>query len=146
MSRQHAQYMLLFLVLAVNSDGFQILTELHALTSLVPRPPPSFLSLVVRKSGRGPGTFPHVSDVTDRANYVAWATCKPQKTSPVRMHWSTTIPSRKMAAHEGAFMSLFTRQSGGQRVLPSQDSEDTQQQFSRTRPRSIKAFLPPFYP
>ena len=32
MSRQHAQYMLLFLVLAVYSDGFQILTELHALT------------------------------------------------------------------------------------------------------------------
>ena len=26
-------------------------------------------------------------------------------------------------------MSLFTRQWGGQRVLPSQDSEDTQQQF-----------------
>ena len=61
------------------------------------------------------------------------------------MHWSTTILSRKMAAHEGTFMSLFTRQSGGQRVLPSQDSENTQQQFSRARPRSIKAFLPPFY-
>ena len=30
------------------------------------------------------------------------------------MHWSTTILSRKMAAHEGTFMSLFTRQSGGQ--------------------------------
>ena len=57
-----------------------------------------------------------------------------------------TIPSQKMAVHEGAFMSLFTRQSGGQRVLPSQDSEDTQQQFSHARPRSIKAFLPPFYP
>ena len=38
--------------------------------SLVPRPPPSFPSLAVRKSGRGPGTFPHVSNVTDRANYV----------------------------------------------------------------------------
>ena len=38
--------------------------------SLVPRPPPSFPSLAVRKSGRRPGTFPHVSDVTDRANYV----------------------------------------------------------------------------
>ena len=35
-------------------------------TSLVPRPPPSFPSLAVRKSGRGPGTFPHVSDVTGR--------------------------------------------------------------------------------
>ena len=34
--------------------------------SLVPRPPPSFPSLAVRKSGRGPGTFPHVSDVTGR--------------------------------------------------------------------------------
>ena len=71
-----------------------------------------------------------------------WATCKPQKTWPARTHWSTTIPSRKTAAHEGAFMSLFTRQSGGQRVVPSQDSEDTQQQFSRARPRSIRAFLP----
>ena len=38
--------------------------------SLVPRPPPSFPSLAVRKSGRGPGTFPHVSDVMDRANYT----------------------------------------------------------------------------
>ena len=38
--------------------------------SLVPRHPPSFPSLAVRKSGRGPGTFPHVSDVTDRANYA----------------------------------------------------------------------------
>ena len=38
--------------------------------SLVPRPPPSFPSLAVWKSGRGPGTFPHVSDVTDRANYA----------------------------------------------------------------------------
>ena len=69
-----------------------------------------------------------------------WATCKPQKTLSARTHWSTTIPSRKMAAHEGAFMSLFMRQSGGQRVVPSQDSEDTQQQFSCARPRSIKAF------
>ena len=42
-----------------------------------------------------------------------------------------------MAAHKGAFMSLFTRQSGGQ---TSHDSEDTQQQFN-ARPRSIKAFL-----
>ena len=46
-----------------------------------------------------------------------------------------------MAAHKGAFMSLFTRQSGGQRVLPSHDSGDTQQQFSLAHPRSIKAFL-----
>ena len=51
-----------------------------------------------------------------------------------------TIPSWKTVAHEGAFMSLFMRQSGGQRVLPSQDSEDTQQQFSHARPRSIKVF------
>ena len=62
------------------------------------------------------------------------------------MHWSTTVLSRKIAAHEGAFMSLFTRQLGGQRVLPSKDSEDTQQQFSRARPPSNKVFLPPFYP
>ena len=47
-----------------------------------------------------------------------------------------------MAATETTFMSLFMRQSGGQRVLPSQDnSEDTQQQFSRACPRSIKLFL-----
>ena len=34
--------------------------------SLVPRPSPSFPSLVVQLSGRGPGTFSHVSDVTGR--------------------------------------------------------------------------------
>ena len=40
-------------------------------------------------------------------------------------------------------MSLFMRQSGGQRVLPSQDnSEDTEQQFSRAHPHSIKPLLP----
>ena len=38
--------------------------------SLVPRPAPSFPSLAVRLSGRGPGTFSHVSDVTDKANYA----------------------------------------------------------------------------
>ena len=74
-----------------------------------------------------------------------WATCKLQKTSPARTHWSTTIPSWKTAVHEGAFMSLFTRQSE-YRVLPSQDSEDTQEQFSHAHLCSIKAFLPPFYP
>ena len=37
-----------------------------------------------------------------------------KKTSLARTHWSATIPSRKIAAHEGAFMSLFTRQSGGE--------------------------------
>ena len=70
-----------------------------------------------------------------------WASCKPQKTLPARthtrMHWSTTIPSRKVAAHEGAFMSLFMRQLGGQRVLLSQDSEDTQQQFSHIQLKSL---------
>ena len=69
-----------------------------------------------------------------------WASGKSQTTLPTCTHWSTTIPSGKMAAHEDAFMSLSTR------VLPSQDSEHTQQQFSRARPRSIKVFLPPFYP
>ena len=34
--------------------------------SLVPRPAPSFPSLAVQLSGRGPGTFSHVSDVTGR--------------------------------------------------------------------------------
>ena len=67
-----------------------------------------------------------------------------KKTSPVHMHWSTSIPSWKMEAHEGTFMSLFTRQSGGQKVSPSQNSEDAQQQFSHARPRSL--FLPAFYP
>ena len=71
-----------------------------------------------------------------------WVSCKPQKTSPARTHQSTTISSRKMAVLEDTFMSLFIRQSGGQRVLPSQDSEDMQQQFSCARPRSIKVFLP----
>ena len=32
--------------------------------------PPSFPSLAVWKTGRGPGTFSHISDVTDRANYA----------------------------------------------------------------------------
>jgi len=50
-----------------------------------------------------------------------------------------------MAVHKGAFMSLFTRQLGGQRVSPSQDSEDAQQQFSCARPHSIKVFLLAFY-
>ena len=61
------------------------------------------------------------------------------------MHWSATILSQKMAAHKGAFMSLFTRQLGGQRVLPSQNSEYSQQQFSHAHPHSIKVFLLPFY-
>ena len=34
--------------------------------SLVPRPLPSFPSLAVQLSGKGPGTFSHVSDVTSR--------------------------------------------------------------------------------
>ena len=36
--------------------------------SLIPRPSLSFLLLAVWKSGRGPGTFAHVSHVTYRAN------------------------------------------------------------------------------
>ena len=40
------------------------------INSLVPRPSHSFPSLAVRLSGRGPGTFSHVRDVTDRANYA----------------------------------------------------------------------------
>ena len=86
--------------------------------------------------------------VTSRVGQImqTWGSCKPQTTLPTRTHWSMTITSWKMAAHEGAFMSLFTRQSGGQRVLPSQDSEDAQQQFSRAHPCSIKVFLPSFYP
>ena len=47
-----------------------------------------------------------------------------------------------MAVHKAAFMSLFMRQSGGQRVLPSQDNSKDTQQFSRARLRSIKPFLP----
>ena len=111
-----------------------------------PGPCPACRRLQYGKAGEGLVHF--LTWVTSRTGQImrTWATCKPQKTSPTRMHWSTTIPSWKMAAHEGAFMSLFTRQSGGQRVFPSQDNEDTQQQFSRNRPRSINAFLPPFYP
>ena len=41
-------------------------TVLQTSLSLVPRPAPSFPSLAVRLSGRGPGTFSHVSDVTGR--------------------------------------------------------------------------------
>ena len=36
--------------------------------SHVPRPLPSFPSLAVQKSGRGPGTFLHMSDITYKAN------------------------------------------------------------------------------
>ena len=111
-----------------------------------PGPRPASRHLQYGKAREGLVHF--LTLVTSRTGQImrTWATCKPQTTLPACTHWSTTIPSRKMAAHEGAFMLLFTRQSGGQRVVPSQDSEDTQQQFSRARPRSIKAFLLPFYP
>ena len=46
--------------------------------------------------------------------------------------------------HE-TFREYNLAMSGGQRVLPSQDSEDTQQQLSHARPHSIKVFLPAFY-
>ena len=55
-----------FFVRAQNDPHFRM----SSWYSLVPRPPPSFLSLAVRKSWREPGTFRHVSDVTDRANYT----------------------------------------------------------------------------
>ena len=35
----------------------------------IPKPSPNIPSLAVWLSGRGPGTFSHVSDVMDRANY-----------------------------------------------------------------------------
>ena len=54
--------------------------------SLVPRTSPSFPSLAVRKSRRGPGTFSHVSDVTDRANYTNVGGSKPPKTLPACTH------------------------------------------------------------
>ena len=38
----------------------------YVIISLVPRPLPSFTSLAVQLSGRGPGTFFDVSDVTGR--------------------------------------------------------------------------------
>ena len=119
--------------------------QCHQLASS-PGPRPASRPLQYGEAGEGLIHF--LTWVTSRIGQIirTWATCKPQNTSPARTHWSTTIPSRKMAAHKGAFMSLFTRQSGGQRVLPSQDSEDTQQQFSRARPRSIEVFLLPFYP
>ena len=40
--------------------------NLVACYSLVARPSPSFLSLAVWLSGKGPGTFSHVSDITGR--------------------------------------------------------------------------------
>ena len=100
-----------------------MLTEhVYAKTSLVPRPRPAFRHLQYRKAGEGLVHF--LMWVTSRTGQImwTWATCKPQKISPVCTHWSTTIPLKKMAAHEAAFMSLFTRQSGGQRALPSQDN------------------------
>ena len=111
-----------------------------------PGPCPASRRLQYGKAGEGLVHF--LTWVMSRIGQIMrmWVSCKPQKTSPTRTHWSTTIPSLKMAVHEGTFMSLFARQSGGQRILPSQDSEDTQQQFSRAHPHSIKVFLPSFYP
>ena len=39
---------------------------LHTMISLDPRPLPSFLSLAARLSGRGPGTYSHMNDITGR--------------------------------------------------------------------------------
>ena len=68
-------------------------------------------------------------------------TCKPQKTSPARTHWNTTIPSRKMAAHEGAFMLLFTRSR--------EDREFYQAKTVKTHSNNLVMFahiqLKPFY-
>ena len=56
---------------AINAHSMRAaIYDAYTLSSLVPRPAPSFPSLAVRLSGRGPGTFSHVSDVTDRANYA----------------------------------------------------------------------------
>ena len=67
-----ATVLLMLLALVEKPSVFAIDEEDATLvcSSLVPRPTPSFPSLAVRLSGRGPGTFPHVSDVTDRANYA----------------------------------------------------------------------------
>ena len=46
--------------------GWELCVGTGGECSLVPRPSPSFPSLAVRLSGRGPGTFSHVSDVTGR--------------------------------------------------------------------------------
>ena len=43
--------------------------ELHS-GSLIPRSRPASRRLQYGKAGEGSGTFPHVSDVTDRANYA----------------------------------------------------------------------------
>ena len=48
--------------------------QMKGLSTLVPRQPPSFLSLAVRKSGRGPGIFSHVSDIRIE-RMVEWFYC-----------------------------------------------------------------------
>ena len=85
-----------------------------------PGPCPASHHLQYSKVGEGLVHF--LTWVTSRTGQImqTWASYKPQKTLPAHMHWSMTIPSWKVAAHEGAFTLLFTRQSGGQRVLPSQ--------------------------
>ena len=45
----------------------ELVSYAQILTNLVPRPLPSFPSQL---SGRGPGTFSPINDITDRANYV----------------------------------------------------------------------------
>ena len=65
--------------------------------SLIPRPSPSSPSLAVQLSRRGPGTFSHVSDITDRTNYanMPWGSCKPQPTMLTCTHWSAIVRVKK---------------------------------------------------
>ena len=96
--------------------------------SLVPRPSPSFLSLTGQLSGE------------DLVHFLTWMMSrKPQTTLPIRTHYS----SRNTAECEDDFMSLFMRQSGRQRVL---NSEDTQQHRSCAHPYWIKVFQSFFLP
>ena len=44
----------------------------------------------------------------DKANYTNVGACKPQKTSNVCTHWSTTI---RMAAHKGTFLYCKQRKA-----------------------------------
>ena len=61
-----------------------LLAMLGSWYSLILRPSPSFPLLAVRLSGRGPGTFSHMTDITYMANYGNVGIM--QTTLPARTH------------------------------------------------------------
>ena len=105
-----------------------------------PGPRPASHHLQYGKVGEGLVHF--LTWVTSWTGQImrTWVSCKPQKTWPALHALEHDYSESKDGSRR------FTRQLGGERVLPSQDSKDALQQFSCAHPRSIKVFLPSFYP